>query len=61
MKFGGIVGEVKISNKFDTGGATYSLTENTSQNVLEIVKFIISKSYSAGHTKFIGIMYHVWN
>ena len=45
MKFGGIVGEVKISNEFDTGGATYSLTENTSQNVLEIVKFIISKTY----------------
>ena len=45
MKFGGIVGEVKISNEFDTGGATYRLTENMSQNVLEIVKFIISKIY----------------
>ena len=34
MKFGGIVGEVKTMDEYDTSGATYILLENMSQNVL---------------------------
>ena len=42
MKFGGIVGEVKILNECDTSGATYSFMDNVSQNVLQVIYFIIS-------------------
>ena len=35
MKFGWMVGEVKISIKGDMCGATYSCTEIMSQNVLK--------------------------
>ena len=35
IKFGEIVGEVKMMNEFDTSGATYSFTKNMNQNALK--------------------------
>ena len=47
MKFGGIVGEVKISKDFDTSGATYSFTEIMSQNVKFACEYNMVHSFQA--------------